>query len=615
MEATIEAGSERRTLPVILIAAVVQGWALYALHMSLRHQTWPATEAAWLLAAYSVAAFVPVTIELLAPHFARHARNAEAWMIVAVVGVAFFYFGWHHGAHAVAQHDADRFVGREMFPLGFVLLVLWTLAMPFAQCRLASGTWRITYADLFATTWRDIILLAEAAAFTGLFWLLLFLWQQLFHMIGIDFFKELFEEPIFVYPVTSLCFGVALHLIGSVERFTAVVLEQVLSVLKWLAVVAGLILAFFTLALVFKLPHLVFQGERSISAAWLLWLIAVLVLLVNAAWRDGAVARPYPRWIAFALRLVLPLMVIVALTALYSLYVRVRTYGFTVERVWAFVVALAAATYAVGYGVAAFRRDAWLGGISKVNVVVSLGLMTIIALALTPVLSPYRIAANSQYRAALKGVSEEEHEDWRLGPFRYLRFEVGQYGLEKLKALAALTQGSNSEEIREAAHAALAQTDEWSPRLPVNGEKIVEALVIYPTGRSLDPALRDRLQADLKDAHSELASYARTAPRSGLYVDLDGDGTDEFVLLGGFAYVYRNTGSGWAGVGSASLATGLDKDEKALLDEETRALRAGDIALQPRRWRDLKVGSMIYRSSELDPTESVLTETVIKRVR
>lgn len=37
-------------------------------------------------------------------------------------------------------------------------------------------------------------------------------------MLGIRFFKELFQEPIFVYPVTSLTFGIALYLIGSLDR-------------------------------------------------------------------------------------------------------------------------------------------------------------------------------------------------------------------------------------------------------------------------------------------------------------------------------------------------------------------------------------------------------------
>jgi hypothetical protein len=543
-----------------------------------------------LLACYAIAAFVPVTVALLA----QHMRNVAAWLIVAALAIAFFYFGWHHGAHAVVQHDADRFIDREMFPLGFILLVLWTLTLPFAQCRLAGGSWRIAYAELFATTWRDIILLAEAAAFTGLFWLLLFLWQQLFHMIGIDFFRELFEEPLFVYPVTSLCFGVALHLIGSVERFTAVVLEQVLSVLKWLAVVAGLILAFFTLALVFKLPHLVFQGERAISAAWLLWLIAVLVLLVNAAWRDGTVERPYPRWIAFALRMVLPLMVIIALTALYSLYVRVRSYGFTVERVWAIVVALAAATYAIGYAIAAFRRDAWLAGISRVNVAVSLGLMAIIALALTPVLSPYRVAANSQYQAALNAPALKAPEDWHRGPFQYLRFDAGQYGLEKLKVLAAVAQGPHSANIREAAETALAQTDEWSQPPPANVERKINAIAIYPAGRMLEPALRERLVADF--TRITTASYFLQWPSpTGMYVDLDADGQDEFVVLAGArALAYRNTADAWASVGTLTSSVAWS------LDEEERALRAGDTGAQRPHWEDLRIGSMIYQFTELE---------------
>src|SRR5262249_3053414 len=106
MEAIAQPASERRALPVILIAAVVQGWALYALHMSLQHQTWPATQASWLLAFYAVAGFVPLTVELLAEHFAGHARKTAAGMVV-LLAIAWFYFGWHHGAHAVVQFNPD----------------------------------------------------------------------------------------------------------------------------------------------------------------------------------------------------------------------------------------------------------------------------------------------------------------------------------------------------------------------------------------------------------------------------------------------------------------------------------------------------------------------------
>src|SRR5258708_14892968 len=54
---------------------------------------------------------------------------------------------------------------------------------------------------------------------------------------------------------------------------------------------------------------------------------------------DRAVPQPYPKWIAQFLRGVVPLTVIISLTAVYALWMRRRHYGLTVERVWAFVVA------------------------------------------------------------------------------------------------------------------------------------------------------------------------------------------------------------------------------------------------------------------------------------
>lgn len=107
--------------------------------------------------------------------------------------------------------------------------------------------------------------------------------------------------------VGALRAGCALHLIGSIDGLVSAVLEQLLNVLKWLATVAGALLVLFTLALLTKLPGLVFSGRHAIGADWLLWLVAVIVLFLNAAYRDGRVDRPYPRWIAQAFRFAVPL--------------------------------------------------------------------------------------------------------------------------------------------------------------------------------------------------------------------------------------------------------------------------------------------------------------------
>ena len=355
MEDSTHSSAAKNGLPLILLAAVVQGWALYWLHHAIKNHHWPATDQAWLIAFYALAVFVPVTLQLLA----EHARAAALWRLVAILAVAYFGFGWHLGA-SVSAGGTDRFAETQ---------------------------------------------------------------------------------------------------------------KQILNVLKWLGLLAGAILTCFTIALLFSLPGLVFTGHKAIGASWLLWLIAVTVLLLNAAFRDGSVSRPYPKWIAQFIRVVVPLTVIISLTALYSLLMRSQHYGLTVERVWAFVVAGAALLYSIGYSISAFGKGARLGGIARVNVIVAVALIAIIAAALTPLLSPYRLAANSQFRLVLANGPEASEDSGRprsayvgLTPLQYLHFDSGKYGRAKLEELARVRTGLGAERIRLLAQEELARKERWESR-------------------------------------------------------------------------------------------------------------------------------------------------------
>ena len=580
------AASNRESLPVILAAAVVQGGALFGLHHAITTHTWPATNLAWLLALYGVVVLIPVTIQLLAGQI----RGGAASAIVALLAIAVFYFGWHHGS-AVADFRDNRFAeSGECFPLAVVLIVLWLLVMPFVQARLKMGRWTTDYGPLFDYAWRNAITLAEAGVFTGLFWLLLFLWQSLFHMLRIDFFRELFQEPIFVYPVTSLVFGCALHLIGSVERLVSTVLEQILNVFKWLGTVSGLLLALFTLALIFRLPSLIFTGEKAIGATWLLWLVAVVVLFLNAAYRDGAAGKPYPGWIAFALRMVIPLTVIVALTAAYALSLRTREYGLTVERFWGFIVAGAALIYSIGYARAAIGKGPWFAGIARVNVTVALALIGALGLALTPILSPYRLSAASQYTLVMEGRFKPVDDRHRSGTaFHYLRFSAGAYGRRKLGELAQLQNHPDAPRIRQLASAELKLTNPWETVPEEPAANALAKMVIYPPGRTLDTELSQRLRADLDDPKRRyMWTSAADAPIAGLFVDLstDGSGSEEFVLLnGGSGLVYRKGAGGWSELGLANGAGSVT--QKRLLSDLAR----GDVSVKEPVWKDLWVGS------------------------
>jgi hypothetical protein len=457
---------------------------------------------------------------------------------------------------------------------------------------------------LFANAWRNKLVLAEAVLFTALFWLLLFLWQMLFHMLGIDYFRELFEEPIFIYPVTSLTFGCALHLIGSIERLTSVVLEQILNVLKWLGLLAGVLLAFFTIALVFKLPGLVFTGQKAIGASWLLWLIAVVVLLLNAAFRDGSVSQPYPKWMAQFLRVIVPLTVIVSLTALYALMMRSRHYGLTVERVWAFVVAGAALLYSVGYSVSAFGRGAWLGGIARVNVAVALALIAVIAAASTPLLSPYRLAANSQFRLVqergLAAVEDKRADQYGYGsrqntPLHYLRFDAGRYGRMKLQELSELQAGADAANIRRLAQRLLAQKGRWEPLPATDIGAMLAALHFYPVGRALDQDLNGKLIADLGKPENLFVHQNLSDGAAGIYIDLNGDNSDEFVfLIKNRGIVYENHAGQWALVGNIfPLPLDPPRRELDLIGE----LAKGNLTVVPPKWNELSIGGHLFRVS------------------
>lgn len=579
MEAS--ATADRRELGPILGAAVIQGWALYALHLSINNQHWPATSPGWLVAFYALALLLPLSFQLLV----AHRRTALTWSLLGLFAIALFYFGWHHGVVAT-EYDAQGKPDLEgAVPLAPQLILLWLQLLPFVQCRLASGEWRPHYQQLFAFAWRNILTLGEAAVFTALFWALLFLWQGLFNMLGIGFFRELFSEPIFIYPVTSITFGIALYLIGSLARWTEVVLEQILSVLKWLAVVAVLLLTLFTAALLFKLPNLLFTGERAIGAAWLLWLVAVVALFINAAFRDGSLQRPYPGWIGNAMRLCMPLLVIIAITAAYSLYVRATHYGLTVSRVWAFVVAAAALAYAIGYSIAAAGKGRWMGNIESVNIAVSVGVIAIMALLLTPLLSPYRLSANSQYQQAQTWQPSADSNGSDDSPLHYLRFDAGSYGRERLAELAS---GGN-QSLKARALAMQKQENRWSAQdLPE--PQWLNSLAVHPAGRSLDAALKEKLTADLADTNLDIYSSRAASTHAGLMVDLNDDGMDEFVLFANTrGYVYQRVDTQWQHTGSMET-----RGSQQGTDIPT-ALTEGKFATEVVTWRDLKLGELHFR--------------------
>ena len=189
----------------------------------------------------------------------------------------------------------------------------------------------------------------------------------------------------------------------------------------------------FSLALLPKLPALFGSGERVINSAVLLALVAVTLLLFNAAYREGDLDPGYGRWLQHALRVVPPLLVLVALTALYSMSVRLIELGLTPSRYWGLVTAIFAVLYAVGYAYASLRAGPWLGAISRVNFGVSVILLVTLVISLTPIADPLRLSVASQLKRALAASTV----DARASALQFLRFDSSEHGRNVLNAIRA----------------------------------------------------------------------------------------------------------------------------------------------------------------------------------
>jgi hypothetical protein len=572
--------------PVAILAiAVLQGLVLYCLHRAIKGSFWPATQLPLLAPLYLLTVLLPLSAQLLI----RHRLDRTLWLslagmaaVLAGIGVFFGAFVVPGGALAAAEPDL---VAANALPL----LVLWLVSIAFLRARLETGTWRPPYPALFAAAWRNKLTLFEAGVFVALFWGLLLLWAELFDTLQIRFFSELFAEPLFIYPVTALVLGAALRLIGSIDRLVDVLLAQVLNLLKWLAPLAGLIVALFAIALLPRLPDLFANAQRPLSAIALLWIFAFTLLLLNAAYQDGRSGNPWNPLLSRTMRAVPPLLVIIALTALYAVWVRVDSLGLTVSRYWGLVTAGIAAAHAIAYAWAALRSGPWMQGISVANPLLAALLCATLLLSLSPVLSPYRLSASSQASIALT-TDDIQQRDSALS---YLRFSAGDPGLTQLRGLA--TRSGSAADIALAATASqwLQRPTYWETRnRPPEYTPWREALRIYPAGRGLPPELEVPLRTAVEKSTllRQFAGNREDGP-AAVWVDLTDAPQQEVIVVSATDYLlFARRDAAWVELSRGSLHS-----RPARQEDRATALAAGDFAAAEVELRDLRIGAEVLR--------------------
>lgn len=317
---------------------------------------------------------------------------------------------------------------------GFAAGVVATaLALPLFQAGFLRKRMATPYADLHYHVWTDAISAAGALAFTGLSWLVLVLMSELFHLLRIDFLRDLMDDGEFGWTFSGLAFGAALGTLRNQLKVLGAMQSVVLLVLSLLAVPLALGLAVFLLATAVSGPQVLWEATRSATPVLLAcaagaWVLASAIV----RYEDEAMSRSrIMRGAALVLAaVILPLAVFAAV----SMGLRLNQYGLAPERLWGLVAIVVACVYGLGFWLALIRgrKSGWAARMRQTNFHLGLFVCGFALLLALPILDFGAISTRNQVARLEAGKVAVEEFD-----FAALRWDFGEPGRRALRRLAA----------------------------------------------------------------------------------------------------------------------------------------------------------------------------------
>ncbi|HEX8222219.1 MAG TPA: DUF4153 domain-containing protein [Allosphingosinicella sp.] len=473
-------GSEHPAWPLRALLLAGLGAAFGLLFDSLiggsRGSTWPDSPLR-----IAGAAFLAVSGLVFALTLERRRWTWSAAFAAACGLVAAFVAGWNGSPNGWGPGEGWQF---------FSGLLAVAIAVPLFQSSRDGGDGgrRPDTALVHAHVWTNLVLGAAACTFVGATILLTVLLAQLFHLIGIDFLRDLMNESGFMWTLACGAFGGAVGLLRDRDQVLATLHKVGRAVLSVLAPVLALGLALFVLALPFT--GLQPLWEQTEATPIMLVCIVGAVLLVNAAIGNSAdeeARSPPVRYAALAL---VPVMLPLAFVAAISTAKRIDQYGLTPDRLWACVFVLAAAAFALAYLYAVVRgRAAWPEALRRANVRVAAGLCLLALFLALPIVSFGALSARDQLARLQSGSVTPDRFDWAA-----MRFDFGPAGRRALERLAA----SSDLVIRQRARQALRASSRWAigageppPPAPPIAVRTPRVQNRPEGGADITPALKD----------------------------------------------------------------------------------------------------------------------------
>jgi hypothetical protein len=571
-----------------LAAGFAQGLVLYWLYHAASNRLWPAS------AAYLFHALL-LTMSIVPPLFITglgylRKRALLAWLLAACATLVLLAsYGVWRGAPWQSPDPLTGMIFIFDLPLGAFLPAL-TIGMLIAHALVIGGcaSHRLyaDYREYFEASWRLAIQFMFSTLFALVFWLLLVLGGFLLQLVNVELLSYLSKQGWFLVPGMSVAFACALHVTDVRPGIVHGIRGLLLALLSWLLPLVALIVLGFLACLPWTGLAPLWATRHATLV--LIGMSLVLLLLINAVYEDGQLARRAPLLRACVRAAGLSLLPLVGIAAR-ALALRVEQHGWTSPRIVAACFLIVLGVHAAGYAYAVLRRHG-MDAIASTNTLCAFLAPALLLALMSPLADPARLSVASQMARLESGRVSASRFD-----YAYVRQHGARYGTAALEALRQRETGPDAALVRQRADEALRLSEHLAGGGAATVGKVDVAANLHalPAGTQLPRSLVE--QDWRKLANAAWLPLCMTRPGiacDAFLIDFDGDGKPEVLLLG----QQRDTSS-------AVLAQGMNGQWRLALTLPWQAagcaalrdaLAAGGFRLQPHAWRDLDVlGSRI----------------------
>lgn len=445
------------------------------------------------------------------------------------------------------------------------LALALAIAAPLFQTARDEDTLRPSYIGVHDHVWANLVLWCASWLFVAIVWVMALLLSELFHLIKIDFVRELLAKDWFGRAMTGLAFGSALGLLREHDVVVRTLQRVVAMVLAVLAPVLAIGLALFLLALPFAGVQALWDATAETTPLLLACAAGALILANVVIGREEADERRNPllRYSAMILAaVILPLAVLAAVAT----GLRIGQYGYTPERLWGVVfVGVALCWGATYFATLALRRLGWTRLVRPANLVLACLVCLLGFVLATPLISFNAISTRDQLARLESGRVSVAKFDWPA-----LAFDFGKPGRD---ALERLRRSPNATMRAEATRAAGAKT-KWDLDREEEGLRAnpVDAVArnarVLPAGAALPPQLIDALgsgyhcRSDTRCTVLILSANEAVVFNENCFAYANSDAKPTtYSCMGGDRFVLRD--GSWTEVQDTRLIAPAERDQAA----------------------------------------------------